>query len=59
MSEIKKGLKNRTSTFIFLIKYYLLTKKDSLDNSIAILNNLLDKKDTSSLAFAEEQPKDI
>ena len=55
----EEGLGNRTATFTFLIKYYFLTKKNSLDNSINILNRLLDKIDTDSLSSAEEQLSDI
>jgi hypothetical protein len=55
-----EGLGNKTSTFTFLIKYYFLTKKDSLDRSIETLNHLLDKKlDTNSLPSAEEQLKNV
>jgi hypothetical protein len=55
-----EGLGNRTSAFTFLIKYYFLTKKDSLDRSIATLNHLLDKKvDVDNLPSAEEQLKDV
>lgn len=55
-----EGLGNRTSTFTFLIKYYFLTKKDSLDRSIETLNSLLDKKlDVGRLPSAEEQLKDV
>ena len=55
----EEGLGNRTATFTFLIKYYFFTKKNSLDNSINILNRLLDKIDTDSLSSAEEQLSDI
>jgi hypothetical protein len=55
-----EGLGNRTSAFTFLIKYYFLTKKDSLDRSIETLNNLLDKKIAKKkLLSASEQLKDI
>jgi hypothetical protein len=55
-----EGLGNRTSTFTFLIKYYFLTKKDSLDRSIETLNNLLDKKNyLKNLPSAEKQLEDI
>ncbi|MFA6305457.1 MAG: hypothetical protein WC651_01870 [Candidatus Gracilibacteria bacterium] len=54
-----EGLGNRTSTFTFLIKYYFLTKKNSLDDSINTLTKLLDKVDTSKLKSAKEQLKDI
>lgn len=54
-----EGLGNRTSTFTFLIKYYFLTKKNSLDSSINLLNQLLDRVDTSKLPSAEDQLKDV
>ncbi len=54
-----EGLGNRTSTFTFLIKYYLLTKKNSLDSSIQLLNRLLDKLDTKNLPSMEEQLSDV
>ena len=54
-----EGLGNRTSTFTFLIKYYFLTKNKDLDNSIRIINNLLDRVDTKKIPSAEEQLKDI
>jgi len=54
-----EGLGNRTSAFIFLIKYYFLTKNKDLDGSIAILNNLLDRVDTKKIPSAEEQLKDV
>lgn len=55
----EEGLGNRTSTITFLIKYYFLTKKSSLDQSIQILDRLLDRIDTNSLPSAREQLKDI
>jgi hypothetical protein len=54
-----EGFGNRTATFNFLVKYYFLTKKDSLDSSIQMLNNLLDKIDTESLPSARDQLKDV
>ena len=54
-----EGLGNRTSAFTFLIKYYFLTKKDTLDRSIQTLNSLLDRIDVASLPPAEKQLKDI
>ncbi|MCF7830556.1 hypothetical protein K9M41_00965 [Candidatus Gracilibacteria bacterium] len=54
-----EGLGNRTATFNFLIKYYLLTKQNFLDNSIEVLNKLLDKTDLGDLPSAEEQLKEI
>lgn len=55
----EEGLGNRTSTFTFLIKYYFLTKKNSLDHSVQILNKLLDRIDFDKLPSAREQLKDI
>lgn len=55
----EEGLGNRTSTVTFLIKYYLLTKKNSLDQSIYILDKLLDKIDVEQLPSASEQLKDV
>lgn len=55
----EEGLGNRTSTVTFLIKYYFLTKKSSLDKSIQILDRLLDRIDTQALPSAREQLKDI
>jgi len=54
-----EGLGNRTSAFTFLIKYYFLTKQNSLDRSIAFTDRLLDKIDTTKLPSAKEQLKDI
>jgi len=54
-----EGLGNRTSAFIFLIKYYFLTKKTSLDTSINIFEKLLDKIDTKKLKSLKEQLKDL
>ncbi len=54
-----EGLGNRTAAIIFLIKYYFLTKKTSLEQSVQILDSLLDRIDTSKLPSAEEQLKDI
>lgn len=55
----EEGLGNRTATLTFLIKYYFLTKKTSLDQSIQLLDKLLDKLDTAKLPSAREQLKDI
>ena len=54
-----EGFGNRTATFAFLIKYYFLTKQNSLGHSIKFLDSLLDKVDTNNLLSAEEQLKDI
>lgn len=61
LSIIKEaeGTGNNTATVIFLIKYYQLTKQNSLANSIAVLNKLLDKIDTKNLPSAEEQLSEI
>jgi hypothetical protein len=55
----EEGLGNRTSTVTFLVKYYFLTKKNSLDQSIQIMDKLLDRIDASKLPSAAEQLKDI
>lgn len=55
----EEGLGNRTATITFLIKYYFLTKKNSLDQSIQIMNKLLDRIDTNTLPSAREQLKDV
>lgn len=55
----EEGLGNRTSTLTFLVKYYFLTKKNSLDQSIQIMDKLLDRIDFDKLPSAEEQLKDI
>lgn len=54
-----EGLGNRTSTVTFLIKYYFLTKKNSLDFSIELFDRLLDKIDVSKLPSAKNQLKDV
>ncbi len=55
----QEGLGNRTSTITFLIKYYFLTKKSALDQSIQIMNSLLDRLDTQKLPRAKDQLKDV
>lgn len=55
----EEGLGNRTSTITFLIKYYFLTKRNTLDQSIQIMNKLLDRLDTKALPSAEDQLKDV
>lgn len=55
----EEGLGNRTATVTFLVKYYFLTKKSSLDHSIALLDKLLAKMDTSKLPSLEDQLKDV
>jgi hypothetical protein len=57
--EKEEGLGNRTSTVTFLIKYYFLTKKSSLDQSIKIMDRLLERIDTNKLPSAKEQLKDL
>ena len=54
-----EGLGNKTATFSFLVKYYLLTKQNSLDQSVAILDKLLSKVDVDSLPSAKDQLSDI
>lgn len=55
----EEGLGNRTSTITFLIKYYFLTKKNPLDQSIQIMDRLLDRIDAQKLPSAKKQLKDI
>lgn len=55
----EEGLGNRTSTITFLVKYYFLTKRNSLDQSIQVMNKLLDKIDTKKLPSARQQLKDV
>lgn len=55
----EEGLGNRTSTLTFLVKYYFLTKNNSFDQSIQIMDRLLDRIDFDKLPSAEEQLKDI
>lgn len=55
----EEGLGNRTATVTFLIKYYFLTKKSSLEQSVQILDKLLDRMDTDKLPSASEQLKDL
>ena len=55
----KEGLGNRTATITFLVKYYFLTQKSSLDQSIQILDKLLDRLEVDKLPSAEEQLKDV
>ena len=57
--QSEEGLGNRTSTFIFLIKYYLLTKQGNLDQSIQLMNKVLDNMDLSKLPSLEEQLSDL
>ena len=54
-----EGLGNRTSTITFLIKYYLLTQKTSLDRSLHLLDKVLDKIDMTNIPSAREQLKDL
>lgn len=55
----EEGLGNRTSTILFLIKYYFLTKKNSLDQSVQILDKLLDRIDIGKLPSAKKQLHDV
>lgn len=55
----EEGLGNRTSTITFLIKYYFLTKNNSLNQSIQIMDKLLDRIDANKLPSAKEQLSDI
>ncbi len=54
-----EGLGNGTSTFTFLIKYYLLTKQNSLQSSIAALDKLIARIDVDKLPSAKDQLKDV
>lgn len=55
----EEGLGNRTSTITFLIKYYFLTKKGSLSQSLELLGKVLEKIDLRKLPSAREQLKDL
>ena len=57
--EDEEGLGNRTSTVTFLIKYYFLTKKSSLEQSVTILDRLLDRIDKDKLPSGREQLKKL
>ena len=57
--EDEEGLGNRTSTVTFLIKYYFLTKKSSLEQSVTILDRLLNRIDTDKLPSGREQLKKL
>lgn len=54
-----EGLGNRTAALIFLVKYYFLTRKNTLDQSIQILEKLLDRIDLHALPSAKEQLEDV
>jgi len=54
-----EGLKSRTSTITYLIKYYFLTKKHSFDDKADLFEKVLKKIDFDSLPSLEEQLKDI
>lgn len=55
----EEGLGNRTSTITFLIKYYFLTKKRSLDESIDLLEKVVEKMDFKKIPPFDEQLKDV
>mgnify|MGYP001583278171 CR=1 FL=1 len=55
----EEGLGTQTATITYLIKYYFLTKRSSLDTTIALLDKALDTIDLSKLPSAEEQLKDL
>lgn len=57
--QAEEGLGNRTSTVTFLIKYYFLTKKNSLSHSLQILDKFLGKIDVNALPSARTQLKDL
>ena len=44
---------------MILVKYYILTKENSLDAKIAIFDKLLQKIDKKSIPPLKEQLKDI
>jgi len=54
-----EGLNNRTATILYLIKFYILTKENSLDQKIAIFDKILEKIDWDKVPPLEEQLKDI
>lgn len=55
----EEGLGTQTATITYLIKYYFLTKKSSLDTTIALLDKALDTIDLSKLPSAKDQLKDL
>ncbi len=55
----EEGLGNRTSTITFLIKYYFLTKRGTLDHSLGLFSKLLDRIDFKKLPSAREQLQDL
>lgn len=55
----QEGLGTQTATITYLVKYYFLTKKSSLDTTMAILDRALEKLDTAKLPPLEEQLKDL
>ena len=55
----EEGLGTQTATITYLVKYYFLTKKSSLDTTIAILDRALEKLDTNKIPPIEEQLKDF
>ncbi len=55
----EEGLGNRTSTITFLIKYYFLTKRGTLDHSLGLFDRLLDRLDLKKLPSAREQLKNL
>ncbi len=55
----EEGLGNRTATITFLIKYYFLTKKNSLENSIELLDKLLEKIDKKKIPSLRAQLKNL
>lgn len=55
----EEGLSTQTATVTYLIKYYFLTKKSSLDSTIAMLDKALDKLDVDKLPPLEDQLKSL
>lgn len=55
----EEGLGTQTATITYLIKYYFLTKKSSLDTTIAIFDKVLAKLDTKKIPSIEQQLKNL
>lgn len=55
----EEGLGTQTATLLFLVKYYLLTKKTDLDATIKAVDRVLDRIDLEKLPDLKEQLKDL
>lgn len=55
----EEGLGNQTATITYLIKYYFLTKRNTLDTTMAILDRVLEGVDGRSVPSVEEQLKNL